>query len=211
MRLENVTIPMKPNPVLLDAVIQDLQNALMTKLTWLDKAFGRAYKLVEHQPNSGKWVYPAAYTGQGEYVSLNPNDKFGNFCWFDIYDPQEVKQVTQGLPQYIFKGAIVFWFNMETIYPDASYLHTEEIKNEVVSLLTTPGIIKVLGKLVVKEVYERFENIYREYTIEKIYNEFVYSGQDLATKDKQFFMYPFGGLRVEFEMITRELCQPYII
>ena len=48
MRLENVTIPMKPNPVLLDAVIQDLQNALITKLSWLDKAFGRAYKLVEH-------------------------------------------------------------------------------------------------------------------------------------------------------------------
>ncbi len=68
MRLENVTIPIKSNPVLLDAVIQNLQEALASKLSWLDKAFGRAYKLVEHQPNSGKWVYPAAYTGQGEYV-----------------------------------------------------------------------------------------------------------------------------------------------
>ena len=188
-----------------------MQKTLATKLSWLDKAFGRAYKLVEHQPNSGKWVYPAAYTGQGEYVSLNPNDQFGNFCWFDIYDPQEIKQITQGLPQYIFRGAIIFWYNMETIYPDASYLHTEEIKNEVISLLTTPGIIKVQGKLVVKEAYERFENIYRGYTIQKIYNEFVYGGQDLAAKDKQFVMYPFGGLRIEFEMTTRELCQPYII
>ena len=108
-------------------------------------------------------------------------------------------------------GAMVISSCKETIYPDASYLHTEEIKNEVISLLTTPGIIKVQGKLVVKEAYERFENIYRGYTIQKIYNEFVYGGQDLAAKDKQFFMYPFGGLRVEFEMTTRELCQPYII
>ena len=81
----------------------------------------------------------------------------------------------------------------------------------MMSLLTCPGIIKVQCKLVVREVYGRFENIYRGYTIQKIYNEFVYSSQDLAAKDKQFFMYPFGGLRIEFEMTTRELCQPYII
>lgn len=211
MRLENINIPMKTSPVLLDTVIQDLQNALTNKLTWLDKAFGRAYKLVEHRPNAGKFVYPAAYVGNSEYVSLNPNDKFGNFCWFDIYDPQRVIQVSQGLPQYVFAGAIVFWYNMESIYTDASVLHTEEIKNEVVSLLTTPGIIKTRGRLTINEVYERFENIYKGYTIEKIYNEFVYSEQELAAKDKQFFMYPFGGLRIEFEIITRELCQPYII
>ena len=42
MIFENVNIPTKSNPVLLDAVIQDLQKALTEKLTWLDKAFGRA-------------------------------------------------------------------------------------------------------------------------------------------------------------------------
>lgn len=211
MRLENVNIPKKENPVLLDATIQDLQEALKAKLSWLDKAFGRGYKLVEHLPNSDKFVYPAAYTGNGEYVSLNPNDKFGNFCWFDIYDPQDVRPVTQGLPQFVFRGALIVWYNMETIYSDASALYVEEIKNEVVSVLTTPGLLKSHSKFVVKEIYERFENIYKGYTIEKIYNEYIYGEQDLAAKDKQFFMHPYGGLRIEFEITTREVCRPYII
>ena len=44
----NVQIRMKENPVLLDKVIQDIQNSLKAQLNWLDRAFGRAYKLVEH-------------------------------------------------------------------------------------------------------------------------------------------------------------------
>ena len=39
-----IKIPMKKNPVLLDKIIQDIQTKLKEKLTWLDYAFGRAYK-----------------------------------------------------------------------------------------------------------------------------------------------------------------------
>lgn len=205
-----VNIRFKTNPVLLDKVLQDMQKALTAQLAWLDLAFGRSYKLVEHRQDGNKFIYPAAYNGHGEYVSLLPSDTYGNFSWFDIYDPQKITQVTQALPQYTFDGAIVFWYDLSKIYDDDSVLHTEEIKDQVIRLLTTPGIITTIGRFSINAVYERFENIYKGYSIEKVYNNYVYSGEDIQDIDKQFFMYPYAGLRIEFTLTTRELCQRYI-
>ena len=211
MKEESVNIRFKSNPVLLDKILQDMQSGLMSKLKWLNYAFGRAYRLVEHRPDGNKFVYPAAYNGNGEYISLLPNDNFGNFCWFDIYDPQRITQVVQSLPQYTFSGAIVFWYNLDTIFSSAETLNTEEVKDEIIRLLTTPGIIKTTGKLEINSIYERFENMYKGYSIEKIYNNYTYQGEDIQNIDKQFFMYPFAGIRIEFTLTTRELCQRYVL
>lgn len=206
----NVHIKMKEQPVLLDKVIQDMQAALKEKLPWLNYAFGKAYKLVEHRLDGEKYIYPAAYIGNSEYVSLVPNDNFGNFCWFDIYDPQGITQVVQSTPQFTFSGAIVFWYNLNTIYADSDFIYTEEVKDEIIRVITTPGIIKQTGRLTIDKVYERFENIYKGYSIEKIYNNYTYKGEGIQDLDKQFFMHPYAGLRLEFTLTTRELCQRFI-
>nr|DAL70922.1 MAG TPA: hypothetical protein [Caudoviricetes sp.] len=205
-----IKIPIKKNPVLLDKIIQDIQTKLKEKLTWLDYAFGRAYKLVQHQDNGGKFIYPAAYIGNSDYISLLPDDNYGNFCWFDIYDSQKVINVVQSTPQFTISGAIIFWFNLDSIFSDNDAMYTEEIKDEIIRVLSTPGIVKQTGKLAINEIYERFENIYSGYSIEKIYNSYQYSGQDIQSLDKMFFMHPYSGLRFEFTITTRELCQRYI-
>lgn len=206
----NVHIKMKEQPVLLDKVIQDMQAALKEKLPWLNYAFGKAYKLVEHKLDGEKYIYPAAYIGNSEYVSLVPNDNFGNFCWFDIYDPQDITQVVQSTPQFTFSGAIVFWYNLNAIYADSDFIYSEEVKDEIIRVITTPGIIKQTGRLTINKVYERFENIYKGYSIEKIYNNYTYKGEGIQDLDKQFFMHPYAGLRLEFTLTTRELCQRFI-
>ena len=198
-----IKIPMKKNPVLLDKIIQDIQTKLKEKLTWLDYAFGRAYKLVQHQDNGGKFIYPAAYIGNSDYISLLPDDNYGNFCWFDIYDSQKVINVVQSTPQFTISGAIIFWFNLDSIFSDNDAMYTEEIKDEIIRVLSTPGIVKQTGKLTINEIYERFENIYSGYSIEKIYNSYQYSGQDIQSLDKMFFMHPYSGLRFEFTITTR--------
>ena len=206
----NVKVITKENPVLLDKVIQDIQETLADKLKWLNYAFGRAYKLVEHNNDGSKFIYPAAYIGNSEYVSLLPNDNFGNFCWFDLYDPQEVTAVVQSIPQLTFSGAIVFWFNLNSIFADANAMYIEEVKDEIIRVLTGPGIIKDSGRLELNKIYERFENIYKGYALEKIYNNYSYKGEGIQDIDKQFFMHPYAGLRFEFNITTRELCQRYV-
>lgn len=210
MKERSVQIKYKDKPVLLDKILQDMQKALMEKLPWLNYAFGKAHRLVEHRTDGNKFIYPAVYNGNAEYISLLPNDNFGNFSWFDIYDPQEVTPVTQALPQYTFSGAIIFWFDLTTIYDDPIFLYTEEVKDEIIQVLTTPGFISTTGRLEVTKIYERFENIYKGYSIEKIYNNYAYKGEGIQDIDKQFFMFPYAGIRIEFNITTRELCQRYI-
>lgn len=211
MKENSVQIRFKEDPVLLDKILQDMQKSLMNRLKWLNCAFGRAYKLVEHRPDGNKFIYPAMYNGNGEYVSLLPNDNFGNFSWFDIYDPQKITEVVQSLPQYTFSGAIIFWYDLSSIYEDETVMHTEEVKDEIMRVLTTPGLITTTGKLVINDIYERFENIYKGYSIEKIYNNYTYKGEGIQDIDKQFFMYPYAGIRIEFTLTTRELCQRHIL
>ena len=211
MKEISVQIRFKEDPVLLDKILQDMQKSLMNRLKWLNCAFGRAYKLVEHRPDGNKFIYPAMYNGNGEYVSLLPNDNFGNFSWFDIYDPQKITEVVQSLPQYTFSGAIIFWYDLSSIYEDETVMHTEEVKDEIMRVLTTPGLISTTGKLVINDIYDRFENIYKGYSIEKIYNNYTYKGEGIQDIDKQFFMYPYAGIRIEFTLTTRELCQRYIL
>lgn len=211
MKENSVQIRFKEDPVLLDKILQDMQKSLMNRLKWLNYAFGRVYKLVEHRPDGNKSIYPAMYNGNGEYVSLLPNDNFGNFSWFDIYDPQKITEVVQSLPQYTFSGAIIFWYDLSSIYEDETVMHTEEVKDEIMRVLTTPGLITTTGKLVINNIYERFENIYKGYSIEKIYNNYTYKGEGIQDIDKQFFMYPYAGIRIEFTLTTRELCQRYIL
>lgn len=211
MKENSVQIRFKEDPVLLDKILQDMQKSLMNRLKWLNCAFGRAYKLVEHRPDGNKFIYPAMYNGNGEYVSLLPNDNFGNFSWFDIYDPQKITEVVQSLPQYTFSGAIIFWYDLSSIYEDETVMHTEEVKDEIMRVLTTPGLITTTGKLIINDIYERFENIYKGYLIEKIYNNYTYKGEGIQDIDKQFFMYPYAGIRIEFTLTTRELCQRYIL
>ena len=203
---KSVTIKYKDNPVLLDKALQDMQKHLLEKLPWLNKAFGRAYRFAEHRPDGEKFIYPAAYIGNGEYVSLLPNDNFGNFVWFDVYDPQEIAKITPRSPQYTFRGAAVFWYDVTTVFADNAFIYSEEVKNEILKAFTAPGIISGVGRLEVEELYERFENIYKDYSIEKVYDNFAYKGKNIQSIDKQYFMHPYTGLRVEFTLMVRESC-----
>ena len=56
------------------------------------------------------------------------------------------------------------------------------------------------------KICERFENIYKGYALEKVYNNYTYKGEGIQSIDKQFFMHPYAGLRFEFNMIVREMC-----
>lgn len=196
----------KTNPVLVDKVIQALRQNIASRLLWLDTTFGRSYDMVNHLENGGKFIYPAAYIGNGEYTSLLPNDCYGNFLWFDVYDPQEIVLIRQQLSQIKFECAAIFWFNQAKIFNNSDFVYIEEIKDQILRVLSSPGLVHYGETLVVSNVYEKPENIYKGYSLEKIYNSYVYDGQNIQDIDNQYFVHPYGALRFELNITARETC-----
>ncbi|MEG0579810.1 MAG: hypothetical protein RR490_07835, partial [Niameybacter sp.] len=185
-----MNIASNPNPVLLDRVIQGCQAVLLAKLKWLDCAFGRTYKLAARAIDGSVFTYPAVYTGRGEYLSVVPDDTIGNFSFFDIQDPQSIEYKVQGKPRLTVKGALVFWYDLTTIYADTSVLHTEEIKAEILQVLSTPGFLES-GRIQITNIYEKAESIYKGYSLEKIY------AAKSNNIDKQFFIHPYAAIKIE--------------
>lgn len=206
MAIISINTQFKEKPVLLDRVLQEIRQKIKKRLAWLDYAFGRAYKVIKYLPDGQKYIEPTFYNGSSEYVSLLPNDQFGNFMWFDIYDPQKISTDVLARPRVITEGAIVFWYNLQNIYADTTFLYTEEIKNEILKALTSPGLITSKGSFELVALYENPENVYQGYSIEKLYNDSSYFGESLQEHDKLYFMYPYAGLRIEFKLNTLELC-----
>lgn len=60
-------------------------------------------------------------------------------------------------------------------------------------------------------IYTSALKTYTRVLYRKIYNNYTYKGEGIQDIDKQFFMYPYAGIRIEFTLTTRELCQRYIL
>lgn len=182
-----INIPIKQDPVLFDRIIQQLQEGFKSKLNWLDYAFGRSY-CIEEQTSSGIKKYPGVYLADGNYLSVLPDDTLGNFLFFELYDPIKVDNIRNN--RLSANGAIIFWLNADTIFQDKSVLYTEDIKLEVLQCINamrlTSGSIKVIS------IYDKPENIYKNYSISQI--------------DGQYLVSPYYGFKLNVEFSISELC-----
>lgn len=192
-----IIIPYKQEPVLFDRIIQQLQDGFKAKLKWLNYAFGRSYKIEKPVDNSTSYnyrntyntdKYPGVYIGDGEYMSVLPDDTLGNFLFFELNDPIVVNKLQSN--RLSAKGAIIFWLKLDTIYEDTLNIYSDEIKLEVLRCLNdmrlTAGSINVLS------VYEGHENIY--------------AGYDTSQIDGQYLMFPYYGFKINVEFNISELC-----
>lgn len=192
--------------VLVEGAIRDISEAL-SSLMWMNKVFGRAYRLVRYDADGDKTVYPAAYNGNGDYITLEPSDDYGNFAWFDIYDPQEIDMQENNTTGVVYDMALVCWYNQKSVGFDEYEIKTELIKAELIELLTKNGLFRtVRAKVELERIYEDPVNVYKSYSMEKIYNRFDYAGTE--EQDKFSFMYPYACIRIDFRLKIRHgLCR----
>jgi len=183
-----MTLPQKENPLLIDKGVQEVQN-LLSELTMFTNVFGRAFKRSIKDGNI-ELRYPALYTGGSDYMSLLPDDSLGNYCFVEIDDPQTfipMSPVNTGLR---VKASLVAWYDMSSLYTDNSMLYTEEVKQLILLQLNKKGVMEFTS-VEVTNVYEEPENVFR-------YN--------LSQIDSQYLLYPYHGIRIEFNMVIREVC-----
>lgn len=181
--------PKPTNPVLIDRVLASLQDILYAKLSWLDFAFGKIQRLVA-QRDSKDWFYPGAYAGTSEYVNLLPSNQFGNYSFFVINDPQTVDYKPHEKNLITAPYALIVWFNIEKVYPGTLERKTEDVKAELLKVITESIIPK--GRITIEKIYEQPENIFKTYSLKEL--------------ETQYLMHPYAGIRIEGQILIRETC-----
>lgn len=190
--MADVRVPAVVDPELLDRVISNIQQGLAENLGWLDKAFGRAERLVKTD-NRGRRIYtPNVYAGGNDYIEVSPDSGIGNFCFFWVDDPQDVAWepgVSVGLK---VPFSLIVWLDYRKVFNSPDIRNKEQIKKQVLDVLNGGFWLKA-GRITINRVYELAENIYKGFSLDEI--------------DNQFLMHPFGGFRFEGEMEITESCE----
>lgn len=192
--------PILQDAILVDAMIAELQQVLAANLPWLDAAFGRSQRLTKRingkniiTPN----VYCGGWNGHGEndYIEVSPDSKIGNFCFFEVADPEAVEWNPRQLMEIESPISIIFWFDTRRVFDEAANRDLSHLKNNILSLLNgrTGLIWHNGGQLVINRIYERAENIYRGYTLSEI--------------DNQYLMHPFAGFRLDGTIKIYQPCE----
>jgi len=180
------------SPALLDAAFAQVQAKLLSGLSWLDFAFGKAQRL-ERQREGQTIRYPGVF-GSKDYINMFPDSHLGNFCFFDVPDAQVIEDWRRGHFNRFHTGfGLVFWVDLRDVYPaDYTRRTTEHVKEEVLRFFATTSFAGC--RVEPTEIDERTENIYPGYTIAEI--------------DNQFLMRPYAGFRMSGVITYDEACTP---
>jgi hypothetical protein len=201
--------------VLEDRALQAIASHLEAKLTWLDRAFGRASKLAITR--EGRQVFYPAYpsgdeTSGKEYIALWPDENIGNFCWFDLRDEQVVeswgrRNMNKNL--YSFRAGMVFSFNLKTIY--GAYWKnytTANVVNEIFSDALV-SFSNVGVSIIADRWFVNAENVYRGYSHNEVKNQFNMRPYGICRIDLGIKYSPdcllFGGTGIDFDSIEGSL------
>ena len=185
MSYNNPSIPAKSNPKLIDAALNQV-NSLLSQLTWLNNRFGKCEDLIDGKGREEK-RFPAIYTGskyEKGYLKLFPDSRLQNFSYFYITN-QNIKVIPHQGQLITFDFGLIFWFNIEDIYPsDYKNKSIENVKSEVIDILNVGVMSDVMIRL--NNIQELASDIYRGFSFSEI--------------DNQFLMRPYSGFRINGNM-----------
>ena len=178
------TIPVLTQPKLIDLALLEIQTGLVVKLSWLDKAYGKAQKQSKIIDKRAR-KYPAVYIGEENYLKVFPDGHIGNFIFFDVEDGAEIAHTGRKIQDYKAKVGMIVWFDFRDVYPADWKLKTvENVKFDVLNAFTTLTLPN--SQIQIQKSWEEADNIYKGYDHKEI--------------DNKFLMRPFGGFRIDFDM-----------
>lgn len=182
--------PKPKNPVMIDRALAYIQDELIKNIAWLNYAFGRAQRLVTQREHKN-WYYPGVYIGDNEYLNVLPGQNIGNRTFFIVDDPQNINFNPRQYNLIESPVSLICWYDLTDIYPDGKERNTEDIKRQILRVLTTLTMPNAT-RLTLTKIYEQAENIFKGYSIKEI--------------DTQYLMQPYAGLRIDGILTYREEC-----
>lgn len=184
------TMPTPATPRLWDYAAAELQSELEANLAWLDKAFGKAIRQQRPNAEGRPYIFPAAYSGTGDYLSMFPDAHLGSFAWLDVADDQEIEGERDNWARITADVGLVFWLDLREAYANPELRTIEHAKFDALEALKAVRLTRSV--LLIESVAERKENIYRGYDYREIPDTFIF--------------WPYACFRMQGQMIIREVC-----
>lgn len=175
----------KTNPQLFDAEVLKIQEALASKLTWLNHAIGICETLVSYRDGQ-RFQSANLYRGKGQYELIQPCVELGNFCFFSLRDPQEITSRDKNLIKTPF--SLILWYDTRKVSLPLDERNTEQIKGQIL------GVLNALHSptMEITRIYEKPQNVFAEYSYDHTTN--------------QCLMSPYAGMRIDGVLYTRIPC-----
>lgn len=170
----------------LDNILKEISAHLESKLPWLDVSFGKAERIVK-KIGGRECFIPAIYKGRdsfikNEYLGLLPDARLGNFSFFWFPDPQRVEGEGRSQTTINAPFSLIFWFDLRRVFETETNRNKEGIKAQILDVLNRDLFLSQ-GHVRIEKTYELVENIYKEFTVSEIEN--------------QFLMHPYAGFRFD--------------
>lgn len=181
-------VPTPINPVLIDKALIEIQSNL-SGISWLNHAFGKAQKGTRIHKER-QVFFPSVYVGGKDYMQVFPDSHIGNFSFFCVEDGDVVNYAGfKSIKDFTASIGLVVWYDFRTVYEsDWEERTIEHAKNEVIQLLKSMNLTK--SRIQIKRIYDEADNIYKGFTHDEI--------------DRQFLMRPFGGFRIDIDLVYWE-------
>jgi len=176
-------VALKLNPVGVDVVIQDMQEAMYAELVSLwgikndtDYAcYGRAYR----QQVAGKDQYiPEVFVSGNDYKEVYLNDRVKALSYFQ-YERNDFKLMNTA------PVSLIFWVNIQQLKPAIDHRADEEVRVDV-------------ANFIVKYLADNNQTISTVTGIDKVFAE--YAGYRSADSIKHRDMHPFHCFRINFTL-----------
>ena len=182
-------VEIRPNPVLIDSVIAEIQTKLGNNIEWLTNIFGRVERLAKVVNN--KVLYSAnVFTKNYDYKLIAPDSDLGNFAFFVVDEPEELDYYAGEQTHFKTPCSLIVWVNMLTI-PEGEARNTEAVKQRLVRFLNGEMWLRS-GRFFVNRIYNKAESIFKGFSLDEV--------------DNQFLMQPFCGWKFEGEIEFLDTC-----
>lgn len=170
--------PIQENPQAIDLLLAEMQKGLTDRLAWLNHAFGKA----QYHVNRDGVSTPVIYLGKNEYSSVMPDGRFGNYSFFDLEPQRTFENWNKNRAGTIkVKFGLVFWFNLEKIYPTSQSRDTEAVKTQILDVLTRRTVTRH-GSYELEGLNDDAKTIFQRYF--------------KAGYDEKYLMHPYGAVRI---------------
>jgi hypothetical protein len=192
MKPENV-VP-EITPVGIDLFTTKFNATLLTKLTWLNKAYG---KCLVHRQKTDKGIstIPIVYAGSkqtGDYISVFPDDRIGNHVFWIFSDPINYKYHSAQQSSIDTQCSIVIWFDLRKI-ANSGFNNIEFVKTRIIEAIRAANR-SVRGEFQWTAINERPQSIYREFSF--------------TDMDAKFTTHPYFAYRFDGRLKMHEECLP---